>query len=256
MLYAYSVLDFYLNSLGMAVANRMAENDAVLMMPDGGDGDSAIDDSALTGQPLYAMEVANPGSAWYTGNDYKHRDVTLEEIFHMVHDTGIGTTYNPQAAPTVSRTIADATKNALPTDEKDWKTSGLWGFDSADWLKELNQKDSIEQEYMASVIDSYYGMWDAYPEGDRGMWRIYVAKTRSDIKAKDPVGYAAITAFLPADYTVFFRVGPTFDGTFEMLPRAPYGAKSRYLTSVALTGDRGTGLVGNDRDNVLMGQLR
>ena len=42
-----------------------------------------------------------------------------------------------------------------------------------DWLEELEREDLLAQEYIASVIDSYYGLWAAWDEDEGGMWGIW-----------------------------------------------------------------------------------
>ncbi|PID97499.1 MAG: hypothetical protein CSA82_03740 [Actinobacteria bacterium] len=255
VLYTYALLSFYLEQLGSTVADQMANNNATLVVPNGADRDGKTPTAALFGQNLHQAEIANVGSAWYINNDYKHRDAAFEEIFHMVHDYGIGTTQNPQANSDLAKKIAEAQRNALPKEESQWGKSGLWGLGSGDWLKELSKEGSLEQEYIVSVIDSYYGLWEPYTEGQGGMWGMYVAKNRAEVKEKDPQGYSVLTSFLPEALTPLMRVDPSFEGTFSMkLDQAlPYTAKSQYLTNVSLTGTRDSGLVGNASDNVLMG---
>lgn len=102
LLKAYNVLSFYLFPYGemdrTAVANKMAENGAVLVMPNGADGQSPIPEDALEGQPLYQLETPTTGGRWYMENNYEHRDAAYEEILHMVHDYGIGTVSTEGAA--------------------------------------------------------------------------------------------------------------------------------------------------------------
>jgi hypothetical protein len=48
-------------------------------------------------------------------------------------------------------------------------------------LKELTKENSLSQEYLASLVDSYYGLWGAWTESNsHGMWGIYIAKTREE----------------------------------------------------------------------------
>lgn len=48
----------------------------------------------------------------------------------------------------------------------------------------MSREGSLEQEYIVSVIDSYYGLWEPWTEGTGGMWGSYVAKTRYEIAEK------------------------------------------------------------------------
>jgi hypothetical protein len=254
MLYAYSLLSFYLESLdNIKIAEKLAENNAVLVMPNGADGTSKIPDQALRGQPLYELEVSNIGSVWYINNDYEHRDAAYEEIFHMVHDYGIGTVNNTGVMVDLQKKMYSTTMNALPEKSK-WGLEGLWGLGSREWLLELSKEGSLEQEYFASVLDSYYGLWQAFEEPG-GMWGLYVAKSREDIKEKDKKGYELITSILPSHQTFMARIDPSFEGTFKMSldENLPYTFKSQYLRDARLIGTKSSGLLGNDENNILMG---
>lgn len=173
----------------------------------------------------------------------------------MVHDYGIGTTKNKQAAPKISSSIAKAMATALPTEKSKWGSEGLWGLSSKSWLEELSKEGSLEQEYIASVIDSYYGLWEPWTEGKGGMWGIYAAKTRSEIADKDPNGYKAIQSILPATINQMMRVDASFKGDFDMNRNEskPYTYKSQYLQNISLTGNIDSNIIANDLDNILMG---
>lgn len=259
VLKAYNQLSFYLENFGsykkVDVANKMAENGAILVMPNGADGQSDIPEDAIQGQPLYQMEVQTVGGKWYTENDYKHRDAAYEEILHMVQDYGIGLENKPGALPDLQKEINKAMKNSLPKNKSDWGNKGLWGLDSKDWLLELEKEGSLEQEYLASVVDSYYGLWAPYTENKGGMWGIYTSKTRDDIKKNDPMGYKIVSEFLPSYITYMARIDSEFSGTFKMYydEKEPYTHKSKYLKNARLLGNKNTGLIGNSESNILMG---
>ncbi len=259
LLRAWNILDNYLTDVPgakygadkTAVANAMADNGAVLVMPDGADGESLTSESALLGQPLYQLEFPVEGSAAYIDNDYSQRDAGFEEIFHMVHDYGIGTVNTDGALKTTYQAdITAAMNNAL--------ANNLWGNgdrDTRNWINELRAEGSLEQEYIASVIDSYYGLWGAWTEGAGGMWGIYSSKTRDEIQSNDPMGAQLMKDFLSPDLTYMARIDPNFTGTFKMEydASAAYTHKSQYLTNARLLGNSDSGLSGNARDNVLMG---
>ncbi|QZY56921.1 hypothetical protein [Crassaminicella profunda] len=259
LLKAYNQLSFYLEDFGAykkgEVANKIADNKAVLVMPNGADGESDIPEEALKGQSLYQMETPTVGSKWYIENDYNHRDAAYEEILHMVHDYGIGIKSNPGALPDLQKKIYKAMRNSLPKNKRDWGKKGLWGLGSKDWLVELEQEGSLEQEYLASVVDSYYGLWAPYTENKGGMWGIYTSKTREDIKKNDPMGYKIVSKFLPSAITYMARIDSAFSGTFKMYydEKEPYTHKSKYLKNARLLGNKNTGLMGNSLDNILIG---
>lgn len=261
LLRAYNILDFYLTDVPgtrygadkTAVANAMAENGAQLVMPGGADGDSPIWGWALVGQPLYALEFPVEGSVPYLTNDYEQRDAGFEEIFHMVHDYGIGTR-NTDGALKDSFQVdaAKATADAIE--------SGIWANttrmpDIANWIDELAAEGSLQQEYLAAILDSYYGYWAGWTDGPYGMWGIYEPKTRADVRKLDPQGTALVESFLPGMITYMARIDPQFTGTFDMSlnPAQPYTHKSQYLLNARLLGDLPSGLSGNDHNNILIG---
>jgi len=273
LLYAYNMLSFYLKSNDKidktAIANRMSETGATLILANGADRDGKIPMRAVMfGQNLNQKEISNVGSKWYMDCDYKHRDASFEEIFHMVHDYGIGTTKNPGADMEISKIIADAMKNASPTNKADFGKKGLWALGYGEMVKKWENEGSLEQEYIVSVIDSYYGLWEPwdasyippfYPANlgndvKGGMWGGYVAKTREEVAQKDPVGKAALESFLPEYITQMMRIDSSFDGEFVMTrdKDKPYTAKSQYLQCVSLTGTNDSSISANTLDNILM----
>lgn len=259
LLKAYNILSFYLTNTKnydkTAIANSMADNGAVLNLPNGADGDGNTPDEALMGQPLYQMELPVAGSKWYQENDYEHRDASYEEIFHMVHDYGIGTTQNPAAMPELSQKIKAGMDLALPKDKNDWGKKGIWGLGSSEWLIELAKEGSLEQEYIVSGIDSFLGLWASYTESDKGMWGIYIPKTRANVKKIDKPAYDIITSFIGDNLTYMERIAPEFNGTFKMYldKEEPYTFKSQYIQNARLTGENNSSLIANDLDNILIG---
>lgn len=261
LLKAYNILSFYLKDYKSfkkdKIANAMANNNAILTLNNGADGDGLVDEEILIGQPLYEKELPTTGSIWFIKNDYTHRDASYEEILHLVHDYGIGTKHNPQASEVLQKDIFNAMKNSLPKDEKNWTNFGLWGLgdeDTKDWLLELKQEGSLEQEYFASVVDAYYGLWTIFKQKG-SMWGIYSSKNREEMKIKDPLGYALINSFLSPYFTHMERIDPFFMGTFKIYEdkNEPYTFKSKYFTNIRLTGDNNSNLIGNHRDNILLG---
>jgi len=266
LVHARGVLGFFIEDVPgseygadkSAIANKMADNNATLIMMKGHDGEFDRYDSdvwrEIDGQALYEDETVTTGSDWYVNNVYEgHRDASFEEILHLVHDYGIGVDveWAPEgAAPEYQAQIREALDNAL-YDE------GLWAQDErfADWVEEIREEGSLTQEYLASVIDSYYGLWGAFTERPGGMWGGYIAKTREEIAEKDPRGYALMEMFFNPYVSYEARVDSGFEGTFFMSfdPEVPYAHKSQYLVNVMLTGERDSALSGNDQDNRLSG---
>jgi len=213
-----------------------------MVIPDGSHVEGQ--DLGVRGQELYANEIAPPGSAWYVENDEEHRDATLEEVFHQVHDAGIGTT-EPGALPAYQAELLAEAEIA--------KDDGRWATGSTDWIADLTQEGSLAQEYIASVIDNYYGMWAHRSDGS-GYYR---DNNREQLIAKDPAGAKLLRAFLGETVEVEAYVDPSFEGIFSMLrsSEAPYSNKSQYLRGARLTGSNASGIVANALDTTLRGNV-
>lgn len=240
-----------------AVANNMANNKATLNLLNGVD-DGSNPASRLGGQPLYAGELVVPGSKAYMTNDYKHRDATFEEILHLMHDTGIGVDGAggmTGALPNFQAKIRAATNNAISNNFQIWPTTAANKGSEYSWFNELKRENSLTQEYLASVIDSYYGLWGPYQKANAGMWGFYIAKTRADIKSKDPMGWALMSDFFSPYLTYNAQLDSSLTGTFSMTFEAkkPYTHKSQYLLNATLTGSNNANLTGNDQNNKLAG---
>ncbi|MDP8101335.1 hypothetical protein [Phocoenobacter atlanticus] len=236
-----------------AVANKMAENNAILVLLNGQDDGSNPVGKEVTGQPLYQNEIQVEGSDWYMNQNYDHRDATFEEILHFIHDNGIGVDGNDDflgVLPKYQANIRTAQKNGL--------AKNLWGrgSENKNWVKELANENSLTQEYLASVVDSYYGLWGAWKEGKGGMWGIYTAKTREDIKSKDPMGYALMNKqFFHSYLTYNARIDANLKGNFSLKfdPSKPYTHHSRYLKDVTLLGKNDNSVTVNELDNDITG---
>lgn len=259
LLNAYNILSFYLTNSAeydkTELANRIAESGNVIVMPNGKDGDDTGRKASEFGQPVYQLEAPTIGGKWYIDNNYEHRDAAYEEIFHFVHDSGIGTASNKGVMPELQQAIYKATMASLPKEKSSWGKSGIWGLGSKDWLLELEQEGSLEQEYMASVIDVYYGLWEPWRDGQGGMWGVYAYKTKEELINNDPLGYTIVKKFLGPDLTFMARVDPNFTGTFKIGfdEELPYTYKSQHYVNARLTGHHDSNLIGNDKDNILIG---
>lgn len=260
---AYNILEFYLQdtdytrygSSKKKVANAMSNNKAKLLLMNGSDdGRNPIPDG-MNGQPLYQTELVVEGTPAYINNDYeRHRDASFEEILHMVHDYGIGTSTSDVegAKPKYTSAIDKAMQNAMQ--KSIWPTANV-DEDTRAWIKELTAEGSLSQEYLASVIDSYYGYWGAFTEAPGGMHGIYIAKTRKEMKTKDPIGKTLADDFFSPVVTYLARIDKAFKGEFSLSfdSAAPYTYKSQYLVNAQLTGNLDSNLTGNDFNNILIG---
>jgi len=256
MLRARNLLRFFLTDVPGSefgadktmVTESMLERGAVLMMPNG--AHEPGNEPNLPAQPLYDDETPADGSKWFMNNNFNHRDAAFEEIFHLVHDAGIGS-YEPGALPDFQDRMRREAQRAIE--------EGRWGIPVdpgvTEWIEELRAEDSLAQEYIAAVIDSYYGLWGPWDEGQGGMWGIYIAKTREEVEEFDPQGLALLEAFLPSHINTEIRLDPALDQDFSLAFDAtnPYTHKSQYFLNVTLQGEANIALTGNSKDNVLRG---
>ncbi len=259
---ARSILEFYLTDVPGSlygsdktnVANAMANNEAKLLLLNG--SDDGTNNPTVDGQPLYDTELVTEGSTAYINNDYEnHRDAAFEEILHLMHDYGIGTSgpdAAPGALPLFTASIDTARSNAM--------TNSFWPTQNVDasitqWIAELEKEGSLSQEYLASVIDSYYGYWGADTTNQGGMGGIYIAKNRDEVSTLDPMGSSVINEFFNPVVTYMARIDSAFQGYFSLTfdVTAPYTHKSQYLVSAQLTGNFDSNLIGNEYDNFLAG---
>lgn len=253
-----SILEHYLKdyegsqygSNKAAVANKMAENGAVLTLLNGqDDGSNPVQ---VNGQPLYQNEIQTEGHSWYTNQNYQHRDAAFEEILHLVHDYGIGVdgpNGTPGAAAAFQAEIRAAQQNSL--------TNNLWGLNSANWIQELTAENSLSQEYLAALVDAYYGLWGAWTESStHSMWGIYVAKDRNEIATEDPMGNALLdNKFFHPYLTYNARIDSSFTGTFSLKfdNSIPYTHHAQYLKDITLLGSDDTNVRVNNYDNDITG---
>ncbi|MGR5559581.1 hypothetical protein ACQKQC_25215 [Vibrio fortis] len=228
------------------IANAMANNGAVLKLMNYHDEPRYNDD--LDGQPLFEEEIQVEGGDWYVRQDYEdHRDASYEEILHLVHDYGIGVLNAPEGGVT-----------ALPEFQREFNTIQKQALNQSytppeDTLKEWQQEVSVDQEYFAAIIDSYYGLWGAY--SGKGMWDLYSVKTRSDFSTEDPNALYITEQIFSPTLTYDAYIADTFTGTFKMRYDAtvPYTHHSQYLTKLTLTGSKDTNVELNGHDNRLTG---
>lgn len=228
------------------IANAMANNGAILKLMNYHDEPRYNDD--LDGQPLFEEEIQVEGGDWYVRQDYEdHRDASYEEILHLVHDYGIGVLNAPEGGAT-----------ALPEFQREFNTIQKQALNQSymppeDTLKEWQQEVSVDQEYFAAIIDSYYGLWGAY--SGKGMWDLYSVKTRSDFSTEDPNALYITEQIFSPTLTYDAYIADTFTGTFKMRYDAtvPYTHHSQYLTKLTLTGSKDTNIELNGHDNRLTG---
>jgi hypothetical protein len=265
ILYCKTLLEFYLTDFEgaqygtdkTAVKNTMGTNNAMLMLVNGTHIEGQ--EPNIYAQPLYQNEIAVPGHTWYQTNDYdNHRDAAFEEILHLMHDMGIGVDGTPEgipnaALPAFQTEIRAAQNNAISNNYAIWPKGAT---SDPGWYNELAQENSLSQEYLASLIDSYYGLWGAWTEDpNTGMWGEYIAHTRAEIETEDPMGWALVPKYFSPFVNVDMIIDPTFNGIFSMTfnDTDPYTYKSQYLQHCYLDGTNHSGLRGNEEYNRLTG---
>jgi len=256
---ARSILEHFLTPLPdseygsdkTSVANKMSDNGAILMLLNGID-DGTNKAAELGGQPLYYGEMQVEGHQWYISQNYQHRDASFEEILHLVHDYGIGVDQNSTfigALPSFQAEIRAAQVDAL--------SNNLWGMGSSDWITELTAENSLSQEYLAAVIDVYYGLWGANTEHTTtGMYNLYVAKIRNDIAKEDISGAMLLdNKFFSPYLTYNARIDESFEGDFSLRfnTNLPYSHHSQYLKDITLTGAKNSNVIVNQLDNNITG---
>jgi len=233
------------------LANKMSENGAILTLLNGqDDGNNPVE---VNGQALFENEIQVEGHPWYINQDYNnHRDATYEEILHLVHDYGIGIDGHnsfPGAMPEYQSEIREAQKIAL--------SNNLWGIDAERWINELIDENSLTQEYLAALIDSYYGLWGAWTDSNtHGMWGIYVAKTRDEILTEDSIGAKIMNnKFFHPHLTYNARIDSSFNGNFSLRfdSSKPYTNHSQYLKDITLLGSNDISVSINQLDNNITG---
>lgn len=93
--------------------------------------------------------------------------------------------------------------NTLPSDKIEWGEKGLWALGFGEW----------EQEFIVSVIDSYYGLWEPWTEGPSGMWggvlQSLVTKLQKRIRLEK-----RFESFLTEKITQMMRVDPSLQVIF------------------------------------------
>lgn len=245
-----------------AIANEMANNQAILALLNGSDnGENSVTEK-INAQPLYEEEIQVEGGDWYMQQNYRHRDAAFEEILHWVHDNGIGIdepdsgVVERGAAPQYQQRIRQAQQYAL--------NNQLWGIGEDEWIDELTEENSLSQEYLAAVIDAYYGLWGAWNERPtHSMWGIYLPKDRAEIATKDPKGLAVVQQFFHPYLTYNARIDANFNGNFSLKLAAdkPYTQHSQYLKDITLLGNHPVSvtvngwnnhIIGNDGDNTVI----
>lgn len=135
----------------------------------------------------------------------------------------------------------------LATVAEDAALAGRWRPASA----------STAEDYLALIVDVYYGIWGHDPRGDgtAGASGEYDFHLRSQMELGDPAAVALIESFFAPTHRYPAFLDASFDGTFEMAfdPVLPYTHRSRYLERAGLRGTATARINGNELDNLFVG---
>jgi len=108
---------------------------------------------------------------------------------------------------------------------------------------------------LASVVDTYYGLWGAF-DGVYGMWGAYISKTRDDMPTTDPQGATLMeNKFFHPYLTYNARIDESFTGTFSLKfdENLSYTNHAQYLKDLTLTGTNDSNVIVNQLDNSITG---
>ena len=275
---ARRILEFYLTSSGsefgfsdpttngsikQTIANSLANSNGTLMYANDADQLDAIFNTPgfinlnLAMQDLGANESPVPGSSEWINNT--NRDASYEEIFHLQHYHGLARVPETLA---YHNDVIGAASNAAWGGSPNAGIFHVPQFLYTEWFDEGNSTHptnpdpdgvpfgSVHQEYIISVIDSYYGQWAHEQTND-----FYEPTTRAQVGSIDPLGLIAVEQYLPAILTYEEHIDPSFAGEFviERDAALAYTHKSQYFQHVFLTGGLSSSLRGNALDNRLGG---
>lgn len=261
-----SILEHYLADLKgsvygankSSIANNMANRKSVLCLLNGQDDESNPVAEQVEGQPLFQNEIQVEGGSWYMTQNYDYRDAAFEEILHFVHDNGIGIDGDSEYKPVGLMVAFQAEIRAAQENAVEKK---IW-YGDEQWMIDLAKENSLTQEYLAAVIDAYYGLWGAWtdnnvPESEtHSMWGFYMPKVRGEIEDEDPEGNKLMTnKFLHPYLTYNARIDTNLDGVFSLRfdKTKPYTNASQYLKDITLLGSNDNSVVVNELNNDITG---
>ena len=232
-----------------AIANTMADRKATMVLFNDTSTMRKAFESGLRSVDLSMQDLRSNESPAVGDKDYMDhitRDASYEEIWHLVHDYGV--------VPTLPEMVAEMRKANDVAEESGWRG---WPED---------EPEGHPNEYVGVLIDNYYDLWMTQPQlyeareyrpGPEGTTHFgrYFANGRSNLKEKDPLGFALIENFFPPYLTYTPQLPQDFSGTFSMTfnDSQGYTHKSQQLVNVELTGENDAAIVGNAHDNILSG---
>lgn len=230
------------------LANAMANNHAALVLLNSSDDMERVFPD-IEGTDLHLQDLRANESPFEGEDDYmqhKTRDAAFEEIFHLIHGSGV-----IFAMREFDREIRNLATQAARND--------IWNYD------EPNMPGS-HFEYIICVYDNYIDLWKTAPtmmEGnrigrqpeDQSFNGEYKADQRSNIMAADPQGLSMIEKFNSKHITYTAELPVEFKGTFSMSATSGhrYSEKAKHLLNATLRGNHPSNLTGNQLNNRLVG---
>ncbi len=233
------------------VANTMSDRKATMVLFNNSQAareairGSLGDATDLEMQSMWANEIAAEGSDDYM--NHITRDATYEEVWHLVHDTGV--------IPTLPKFQSEIEA------AKDAAVKIGWGPPNDD-------PSSWHSEYYAQQYDNYLDLWVVQPKVWEGRklepgempegtahWGQNQVNSRVELLKLDPVGYELVKKFFHPYLTYTPQLPEDFEGTFSLAfdKVLVYTHKSRHLKDVTLRGNKNSNLCGNAYNNVLTG---
>ncbi|KAK7241130.1 hypothetical protein SO694_00053250 [Aureococcus anophagefferens] len=196
-----------------AVADAMADNEAKLDMPNGAHEEYGAGTS-LEGQELYWAEtpVEGDGSSAATTSTATRPSRRSSTSSTTTASASTRRATRTARCRSTRRSSARRRTTRAPTS---LGGTGLWGEGQDDWIEELADEGSLTQEYLASVVDVYYGLWAHY---GAGMWGVYepAGAGAGDLETVDPNAWAMVPQFFADHLTWLAYLPDTFEGTFTL----------------------------------------
>ena len=223
-----------------AVRDSIAMSNAILfLLNDEDEYDNpnleALMNADVVGQDLLATEIFPESSPEYIMSS--ERDASYEEILHFIHGFGI-----QSAFPNYQDSLLVAMENAISNNIY----NPLWDI----------PQEHYDEEYLAMGLECYFGLWSHDPNengycGDNE----YAFITREEMENGDPKLFELVKGFFgeTLEYEAEWGVSAGLDFLLHREESLDYTHRSQYLKNARLIGDNTINLLGNNFDNLLVG---
>ncbi len=224
----------------LAVRDSIATSNAILFLLNNEDeyenpNIEALLDAGVDGQDLLATEIFPESSSEYIMSS--ERDASYEEILHFIHGFGI-----QRALSIYQDSLLIAMDNAISNNVY----NPLWDI----------PQDHYDEEYLAMGLECYFGLWSHDPNengycGDNE----YAFITREAMEMGDPKLYKLVKGFFgeTLEYEAEWDMPVGLDFLLHREETLDYTYRSQYLKNARLFGDNSINLIGNNYDNILVG---